>query len=200
MKARTKPARTAGAKKVARDADILLALAESLDPARVIEEYGIHDDDLRAVIMKGAALLARETDRENAPGPFILNSDGASRGNPGPAGAGFAIYKGGRLVEAQAQYLGEQTNNQAEYNALILGLERALNLGATEVVARADSELMVRQLNGEYKVKNAALKGLYNRAIELIGRLDSFKAEHVPREGNTEADALANRAIDEFAD
>ena len=187
-------------KTVARDTDILLALAESLDPEEVLEKFNIHDDDLRAVIMKGAALLDRETKDENASGPFVIYSDGASRGNPGPAGAGFAIYRGERLVEAQAQYLGEQTNNQAEYNAFILGLERALNLGAKEVVARADSELMVRQLKGEYKVRNAQLKGLYQRCLELIEKLEYFTAEHIPREQNAEADSLANRALDEFAD
>ena len=130
----------------------------------------------------------------------LAYSDGASRGNPGPAGAGVAIYKGGRLLEGQAQYLGRTTNNQAEYNSLIIGLQRALDLGAKKVLVKTDSELMVRQINGQYKVKNANLMGLFTRARELIARLDKFEIEHVRREKNAEADRLANRAIDEFGD
>lgn len=178
---------------------ILLDLAETLDPAAVIKKHGIGKDELRGLLQRAAALLAsREEDFGDA--SFVVATDGAARGNPGPAGAGFVIYREGRMVEGQAQYLGRATNNQAEYHALILGLERAVALGVARVEALSDSELMVKQMNGEYRVKNRDLKELYSRAGDLASKFESFKIRHVPREKNQQADLLANRAIDEFAD
>ena len=127
----------------------------------------------------------------------IIHTDGASRGNPGPAAIGVTIKdETGTLLAVVSQRLGFTTNNQAEYRAVIAGLEKALKLGAKKVTLYSDSELVVRQLGGRYKVKNAALAPLYQEVVKLIGRLESFKAVNVPRGRNAEADALANRALD----
>lgn len=128
---------------------------------------------------------------------FIIHSDGASRGNPGHAGAGAVIFssKGARVADV-CEYLGEMTNNQAEYHALRLALERAVKLGATDVVIRADSELMIKQLRGEYKVKNEGIRPIFRAISAMLSKFASWKAEHVRRENNKEADRLANEAID----
>lgn len=129
---------------------------------------------------------------------YTLFTDGAARGNPGPAGIGVVIRDAtGAVVDEIAEYLGETTNNQAEYRALVRGLERAVALGADGVEVRADSELMVRQMLGQYKVKHPELKPLYEQAKGLVAKVAQFGIRHVPREQNREADALANRAIDD---
>lgn len=125
-----------------------------------------------------------------------LRSDGGARGNPGPAGAGFVIEVDGRTVCRGGRYLGEVTNNVAEYEALIWGLENVLALGHTRVHVFADSELLVKQLNGVYKVKNAGLKPLFVRALALLRQFDSTHVAHVRREDNHAADAMANEAMD----
>lgn len=128
-----------------------------------------------------------------------LHTDGASRGNPGPAGAGVvleAMPDGAPLAEI-AEYLGRTTNNVAEYRALILGLQRALELGATSVEVVSDSELMVRQVEGRYQVRNAALADLARAVADLRRRFpQGFRIRHVLRGGNRRADELANAAID----
>ena len=125
-------------------------------------------------------------------------SDGAARGNPGPAGAGAVLTReDGTLVAKAGRFLGTATNNVAEYSALLLGLETALRLGAREVEVVADSELLVRQLTGAYKVKNAGLKPLFAQAQALLARFEKWTARHVPREQNQLADEMSNRAIDE---
>jgi ribonuclease HI len=127
----------------------------------------------------------------------VINTDGASRGNPGPAAIGVTIRDSrGRLLESISRHIGITTNNQAEYRSIIAGLEKAIGLGARRVLVRSDSELLVKQLKGQYKIKNAALRLLYQEVIRLAGPLDSFDIEYVPRERNAEADALANRAFD----
>jgi ribonuclease HI len=123
--------------------------------------------------------------------------DGASRSNPGEAGAGVFILKGGEPVARIARYLGITTNNVAEYTAAIVALEEALRLRATAVRLFADSELLVRQLNGLYKVKSEGLKPLHKKARELIAKIGRVEVQYIPREKNKEADALANKAIDE---
>lgn len=132
-----------------------------------------------------------------ADGEAILWTDGAARGNPGPAGCG-AILKtaDGRVLAAESQYLGHTTNNVAEYKALLLGLTRALEAGVRRIEVRADSELLIRQLKGEYRVKNEGLKPLAAEAKALLARFESFRLKHVRRELNTEADQLANEGID----
>ena len=128
---------------------------------------------------------------------LIAWADGASRGNPGPASWGMAVADaGGVELAADGRTIGRATNNVAEYRGAIAAVEAALELGAAELELRLDSELIVRQLQGRYRVKNAQLKPLYEQLQDLIGRLDRFQAVHVPRERNRRADALANEALD----
>jgi len=129
---------------------------------------------------------------------ITIFTDGAARGNPGPAGAGFVLFSdGGDVLFEGANYLGETTNNQAEYRALLGGLEKAVELGASIVHVKMDSELIVKQLKGQYRVKNEGLKPLYQKARNLIGKFERFQVEHVRRENNKDADRLANQAIDD---
>lgn len=124
-------------------------------------------------------------------------SDGASRGNPGPTGIGFVIVspEGETLAEVK-QYLGISTNNSAEYTALIRALETALDLGARKVEIFSDSELLVRQVLGQYQVRSPVLKPLHNRILSLSKRFSEFRIQHVPRGKNKRADELANLAIE----
>ncbi|HBI16332.1 MAG TPA: RNase H [Desulfobulbaceae bacterium] len=128
----------------------------------------------------------------------LLYTDGASRGNPGEAGAGVVLLDGDRRqVASRAIYLGQCTNNVAEYRALLAGLELALQNGCERLAIFLDSELIVRQISGQYKVKNAHLQPLYIQAKGLLQRLRGWRIKHVPRAENSEADQLANRGIDE---
>ena len=128
---------------------------------------------------------------------WIAHSDGGARGNPGPAGYGVVIQdESGHKVAALSEYLGHQTNNFAEYQALIAALEYAGKHGHKALKVISDSELLVRQIKGIYKVKNSVLKDLHARAKELIAKLDWFSIEHVLRGKNQEADRLANEAMD----
>lgn len=126
-------------------------------------------------------------------------SDGAARGNPGPSGAGAVIVDlpTGQILERLGKFLGHQTNNYAEYMAVVLGLKRARELGAETVEVYADSQLMIRQLGGQYAVKSASLRPLYTEAVALLSSFKKVKLVHIPREMNTEADEMSNRAIDE---
>lgn len=129
----------------------------------------------------------------------LLYTDGAARGNPGPAGIGAVLYQetteGLRRVGEVSRTIGEATNNVAEYRALLAGLEMAERLGADELVVRADSQLLVRQLAGRYRVKAPGLKDLHRQAVERLGQFGTVRVEHVPREENREADRLANQAL-----
>ncbi|MDH5225481.1 MAG: ribonuclease HI family protein [Actinomycetota bacterium] len=123
--------------------------------------------------------------------------DGASRGNPGPAGAGAQITDESGVVLAEvAEGLGIATNNVAEYTAVIRGLERASELGATDVLLRSDSQLLINQLTGRYRVKSPHLQPLHRRVRQLASAFGSIEFEHVRRERNTEADRLANEGVD----
>ena len=122
--------------------------------------------------------------------------DGGARGNPGEAGCGIVLEAGGRREE-HTVYLGITTNNVAEYAALLAALERAQLLGLDELAVRSDSQLLVEQMNGGYRVKAQHLKPLWLRARTLAAALRSFSITHVPRAANRAADALVNRAIDE---
>jgi len=134
-------------------------------------------------------------------GKWLVYTDGASRGNPGPAAIGAAIYdESGREVHAVSQRIGRATNNEAEYRAAIAGLEAALALGAQEVELMMDSELVVRQLSGRYKVRNPALRRLFGRMKDLQWRFAAFSAQSIPREQNKRADRLANEALDRGLD
>jgi ribonuclease HI len=136
--------------------------------------------------------------RENPPEHYLVaHSDGGARGNPGPAGYGVVIVdETGRRVAALSEYLGHQTNNFAEYQGLIAALEYAAQHGPKALKLISDSELLVRQIKGIYKVKNATLQDLHGRAKELIAKLDWFSIGHALREQNQEADLLANQAMD----
>jgi ribonuclease HI len=136
--------------------------------------------------------------RVNPPEHYLIAySDGGARGNPGPAGYGVVIKdQSGQKIAALSEYLGHQTNNFAEYQGLIAALEYALDHGHKALRVISDSELLVRQIKGVYKVKNAMLRDLHGRAKELIARLDWFSIEHALREHNREADRLANAAMD----
>jgi len=138
------------------------------------------------------------SERENPPTRcLIAHIDGGARGNPGPAGYGVFIQdEAGKKVAGLSEYLGLQTNNFAEYQALIAALEYAAAHGHKALKVISDSELMVRQIKGIYKVKNAALRDLHARAKELIGQLEWFSIGHVLRGDNREADELANAAMD----
>ncbi len=128
---------------------------------------------------------------------LIVWCDGAARGNPGPAGAGSQLTTpDGEVVAEIAEGLGETTNNVAEYTAAIRGLERARELGATDVLLRSDSQLLINQLTGVYKVKTAHLQPLHRRVRALAVGFEKIRFEHVPRERNTEADRLANEGVD----
>jgi len=127
----------------------------------------------------------------------IICTDGAARGNPGPAAIGATIKdEQDRLLASISRCIGSTTNNQAEYRAIIAALEKAISLGAREVSLKADSELVVRQLNGQYRVKNQALIPLYQQVKNLSGSLAGFTIAYIPRARNAEADSLANRALD----
>ncbi len=126
----------------------------------------------------------------------VLRTDGGSRGNPGPAGAGFVIEVAGRVVCEGGCFLGVATNNVAEYEALAWGLDNLVKLGHHEVSVRCDSELVVKQVRGEYRVKKADLKPLHGRVLELLAGLADYDIKHVRREHNEMADALANQAMD----
>ena len=131
-----------------------------------------------------------------ADGYWLLHADGASLGNPGAGGAGAVIYdENKQIVGEVCDYLGPKvTNNEAEYQSLLRGLIRALELGATKVSIRMDSELAVRQVLGIYKVKNPRLAVFFKEVMEVLGRFEKYDIAHVRRELNGEADALASRA------
>lgn len=131
-------------------------------------------------------------------GSVIIYSDGGSRGNPGPSASGFVILNPeGELLFEGGKYLGITTNNQAEYQAVRMGLERALELGARQVDFRMDSLLIVNQMAGVYKIRNRDLWPIYAHIKELIKRFDNVKFTHVRREFNKEADAMVNKILDE---
>jgi ribonuclease HI len=123
--------------------------------------------------------------------------DGASKGNPGPASIGVVVCQGGRTVKNIATYIGNATNNVAEYTALIYGLEEGLILGAESIQVNTDSELLYKQLNRLYKIKSANIIGLYNQAAHLLSAFKKASVNHIPREKNRGADKLANKAIKE---
>jgi ribonuclease HI len=129
---------------------------------------------------------------------LVVNVDGGARGNPGPAAvAAVAATVDGDVVGERDAYIGEATNNVAEYRALLLGMELARELGASEVELINDSELVARQIGGEYKVKHAGLKPLFAEAMRTLREFDAWAVRSVRREQNERADDLVNRALDE---
>jgi ribonuclease HI len=141
-----------------------------------------------------------ELDMGASPGRLVAYVDGGSRGNPGPAGFGVRLEEdGGGAVAELRGALGVATNNVAEYSGLLAALRWAADHGRTRVHVRSDSLLLVRQMRGEYRVKNPGLKPLHREACDLVRRIGRVTFEHVPRGRNEEADRLANLAMDEAA-
>jgi ribonuclease HI len=128
---------------------------------------------------------------------LVVHVDGGARGNPGPAAIGVVVSEpGGKVLDELAERIGVATNNVAEYRALIRALERAGELGASEIEIVGDSELVARQLTGAYKVKHPALRPLYQQALATLQEFESWQIRTVPREQNAGADALVNQALD----
>ncbi len=128
---------------------------------------------------------------------LVVNVDGGARGNPGPAAIGVVVQGAdGEVLEELGERIGRATNNVAEYRALLLGIERAAGMGASEVELVGDSELIVRQVKGEYKVKDATLRGLHAEVKRALRDFEQWSIRHVRREQNAEADRLVNEALD----
>ncbi|MBN2184399.1 MAG: ribonuclease HI family protein [Candidatus Krumholzibacteriota bacterium] len=187
----------------------LFSSGKSLDGAW--KEAGFTSlDDLRAALKKVADLLPDRRIAGGTPSPgsvsglgpcgleeIIVHSDGAARGNPGPASAAAVAYSAsGEILGSFSEFIGKATNNEAEYKALILGIELATDLGADSVVFRLDSELVVKQIRGEYKIKKPHLAQLAEIVKEKASRLAKITYAHVPRSENMEADRLANEVLD----
>jgi ribonuclease HI len=131
-------------------------------------------------------------------GEWLVMVDGAARGNPGEAGCGALIIDdNGNVVKELSRYLGRTTNNVAEYEGLLMGLDALIRLGKRRVRVQSDSQLLVRQLNGEYRVKDEKLKTLFQSARALLRQFDGYRILYVPRELNKLADRLANKGIDD---
>lgn len=131
--------------------------------------------------------------------PFLIHTDGASRANPGPAAFSYVIERPGEPDVEEMGRLRDTTNNVAEYTAMVRALDHAAQLGGRRVLLRSDSELMVQQMSGKYKVKNEGLLPLYRKACKLVALFESVKFEHVRREHNKRADRLCNEALDDRA-
>lgn len=134
----------------------------------------------------------------NKTSSWVVYTDGASRGNPGWAGAGAVLLSPEKKVTELKRFLGKQTNNFAEYQAMLLAFEELQRQKAGHVILRADSELMIKQMRQEYRVRNENIKPLYEKATQFLEDFSSVTFEHIPREKNKEADRLANEAIDEI--
>jgi ribonuclease HI len=195
------PRGKAGGLKVRKQSEVeraARASAEELDAA-MNESKAEREEKRRqraaAAERERAELVAKAVER---PPRTRLYTDGAARGNPGPAGAGAVIVSpGGHVVAKIGKFLGESTNNVAEYTGLILGLKRARAMGIKELDVFSDSELLVKQLAGDYAVKADHLKPLYDEAQALLRGFPDVHVAHIPREENAAADEMSNRAIDE---
>ena len=154
----------------------------------------------RPPVQRGSGLFGDSEPERKQLASFHANIDGGSRGNPGPAAYGVVIRDGkGEIVARLKKYIGQNTNNVAEYFALIAALDYAQTHGIRALRVASDSELMVKQMRGQYKVKSEDLKPLFERAKKMSQTLEAFRIDHVYREQNREADALVNQALDETA-
>ncbi len=195
--ARGKP----GALKVRKQSEVERAArqsAEDLDAA-MNESKAEREQKKRQRAVEAERERAEAVEKAAEPPPRVrLFTDGAARGNPGPAGAGAVILSPeGHIVAKIGKFLGESTNNVAEYTGLILGLKRAKAMGIKELEVYSDSELLVKQLAGDYAVKAEHLRPLHEEARSLLGGFADIQVRHIPREENAAADAMSNRAIDE---
>jgi ribonuclease HI len=184
---------------------VLRHLSQTLSVSKTLKRFpSLKAKDLQKMLLRSAQQAEGKKDLvEIPPGrkglpEFTIQADGASRGNPGEAGVGAVISDArGRTVKELKRFLGMATNNVAEYRAVILALEKALDFGAGSVTVYLDSELVVRQLRGEYRVREAHLKALHRQALEILNRFSKYSIQYVPREENRRADQLANEAIDQ---
>jgi ribonuclease HI len=152
-------------------------------------------EELQKIKLTKGVILPIQKDR-NPRTTWHLFTDGASKGNPGPAGAGWVLTNDQDSTSVkECQFLGHATNNEAEYQALILGLQQALSYGAQEIRISMDSELLVRQLKGLYRVKNPRLAVFFHQVQDLLLKFSKYDIVHIPREQNGEADQMANEAI-----
>jgi ribonuclease HI len=152
----------------------------------------------RAPVPRGGGLFGDAAPEPKQVAAYQANIDGGSRGNPGPAAYGVVVRDGsGAIVARLKKYIGPNTNNVAEYFGLIAALDYAQTHGVRALRVESDSELMVKQMRGQYKVKSEDLKPLFERAKKMSQSLESFRIDHVYREQNREADALVNQALDE---
>jgi ribonuclease HI len=152
----------------------------------------------RPSVPKGAGLFGEAEPERKAIAAYQANVDGGSRGNPGPAAYGVVVRDPrGEIVARLKKYIGNNTNNVAEYFGLIAALDYSQNHGIRALRVESDSELMVKQMRGQYKVKSEELKPLFERAKKMSQTFESFRISHVYREQNKEADALVNQALDE---
>ncbi|GMR05021.1 MAG: hypothetical protein BMS9Abin23_0945 [Thermodesulfobacteriota bacterium] len=168
-------------------------LAETLDIEKSIKKLKITAEEAREIFRA----FTPPRGKKKADGFYEAYVDGASRGNPGESGAGAVIRDpSGNVAKRLKRYLGTGTNNSAEYKAMIMALDAARSMGVSRIRVFADSELMVKQLNGEYSVRSPNLKPLYEEARALLDGFTEYRIRHVPREKNKTADSLANEAID----
>lgn len=164
---------------------------------RFREESGLHVEECLELAKSLESFLpAAAPSPLSAGGDYRVYCDGASRGNPGQSALGYLILDGEEEVFGEGLALGLMTNNQAEYRSLIAAIERVLELGISRVDIFMDSELVVRQVEGRYKVKNEGLRPLHQNLSELLSKLNHWTISHVPRKENSRADALANQALD----
>lgn len=181
--------------KILSDKDVLKIIRRTIDVEK-INQLSISKERLESFFTHVEQLLATRTEKKTN-GHLTIYVDGASRGNPGPAGIGVVVVDAtGAVIKEVREFLGTTTNNVAEYRGLLRGLDLAINLGAKSILIRTDSELMANQVQGKFKVKSPDLIPLYDLAKEKMARLSSVKIEHVPRDKNRRADILANIAID----
>lgn len=171
------------------------------DPSRSAEERDVLVEAAHLLLEHAPAVHAPEDPtippREAPVERALMWTDGAARGNPGPAGAGVVLRTvGGEDLARISRYLGETTNNVAEYQALLSGLREALRRGVRALEVFADSELLIKQMSGVYRVKSENIKPLFEQAKALVSKFDEVKFVHIRREHNTQADALANEGID----
>lgn len=170
---------------------ILKTLAETFDIAKTMKRFPeIPKEEIQSLLLQFADTFKK---RE----VVTIYVDGAARGNPGHAGIGVLILsEDGKVLRRIGKYLGKTTNNVAEYQALITALKEAKAMGVSTIKVFADSELMVKQIKGEYKIKSEGLKPLYKESMALLMHFDGYDIIHINREKNSEADRLANQGID----
>jgi ribonuclease HI len=174
-------------------AAIFRALALGLDQNQVRQSFHLTEDELRALFQEAADHYGALEE-----GVWSVYCDGASRGNPGLAGAGVVLVApDGEVRKQHQEFLGQTTNNVAEYRGLLMALKLARSLGIKRIKVHSDSELLVRQINGSYRVKQPHLLTLWREAQQELQRFESFEVSYVPREMNRQADCLANQAIDQ---